>query len=560
MGKLCTWMLAGLLGLTACATGKQLVKVLDEGEERTLRPHSGGEALAPAEGSPLLILAIDGVDRDLLYTMLELGELPELGALLGQTADGFPHAYFAPDVLTTLPSTTGVAWATFFTGVPPAEHGFMGNEFFVRESREFAAPIPVSVHASAEALKVYTEGYANRFLEAPTIYESMRAREPGIEIWVSMSQFYAGADRFLMTRRSVLGVALEEMLSGHTSQNIPRTLWQDLDKADVAVVIDELRTERVPDVLTIYLFGTDEWAHIAPEGPYTARTNYLRNIIDPQIGKLRRRLAERDALRDRLVVVVSDHGHTAVVSDADHALATDDHGDPPALLRRAGFRVRPFEDKVDAKDGFQSVLAYEGALAYVYLADRSSCPGAWHACDWSRPPRWDEDVVPAAEAFYQNNLDGRLVPAMKGTLDLILTRRPVPIGDSERPYEVYVGHGQTEPIASYLSKHPHPTYLAVASRIRELSEGRHGERAGDVLLLAHNGDREEPEDRYYFARPWRSWHGSPSAEDSRVPLIVAHPQQSSAELARRVRPLLGAEPRPQNVGAMLVGLRAQPAH
>jgi len=80
----------------------------------------------------LLVVAIDGMGRDLLYSMLHDGELPELAALLGKDASGFPHAYFAPDVLTTVPSTTGVAWATIFTGVTPAEHGFAGNEFFVR--------------------------------------------------------------------------------------------------------------------------------------------------------------------------------------------------------------------------------------------------------------------------------------------------------------------------------------------------------------------------------------------------------------------------------------------
>jgi hypothetical protein len=82
-----------------------------------------------------------------------------------------------------------------FTGVPPAEHGIAGNEFLIRERRELAAPIPVGVDARAKALSVFTEGYANKLLSAPSIYETMRQREPNIKIWVSMSQFYRGADR-----------------------------------------------------------------------------------------------------------------------------------------------------------------------------------------------------------------------------------------------------------------------------------------------------------------------------------------------------------------------------
>ncbi|MDB4988587.1 MAG: hypothetical protein JWN04_3765 [Myxococcaceae bacterium] len=540
---------------TACATTSQLVEVLREGQHRRLRTRASGQAASSPHKPSLLILGIDGLGRDLVYSMLTAGELPELGALLGQSAAGFPHAYFAEDVLTTLPTTTGAAWATIFTGVAPAQHGFVGNEFFVRETREFAAPIPVTVHASAAALSVFTEGYANRLLEAPTIYETMRSRDPDINIWVSMSQFYAGADELLLTRHGAMAAALKASLEGRSAKNLPRKVWQDLDKEDMEVVVDRLRHEPPPDVLTIYLVGADEWAHVAPDGPDAARTAYLREVIDPAVGSLRRRLTEQHALDDRFVVLVSDHGHTEVVKDAAHALWTDDADDPPQVLRQAHFRVRPFEDDVKASDPFQSVLAYQGALAYVYLADRSSCSDASRACDWTRPPRYEEDVLPAAEAFYRNNLDGSLAPGMKGALDLVLTRRPVPNGHSTRPFEVYVGDGVTEPVEPYLRAHPHPTYIAVASRLHELAVGAHGDRAGDVLLLAHNGDRERAQDRYYFAAPYHSWHGSPSLQDSRIPLIVAHAHKSSEELRELARSYLGEEPHAPQIGTLLIGLR-----
>jgi hypothetical protein len=78
-----------------------------------------------------------------------------------------------------------------------------------------------------------------------------------------------------------------------------------------------------------------------------------------------------------------------------------------------------------------------------------------------------------------------------------------------------------------------------------------------VLLLAHNGDRERPEDRYYFASPYHSWHGSPSRKDSRMPLIVAHPKKTTAELKAIVSAQLGAQPRAQGVGRLLLALRAR---
>jgi hypothetical protein len=543
------------LALTSCAGLSQVFKVLVGGESRTLRARAPNGPPGGPSRPALLILAIDGMGRDLLYSMVAEGDLPELAALLGKDTAGFSHAYFAPDVLTTVPSTTGVAWATIFTGVAPSVHGFTGNEFFVREKRQFAAPIPVSVSAFSDALSVFTDGYANKLLGAPTIYETMRKAEPDIRIWVSMSQFYRGADQLLMTRTSVISMALQAFLEGHTAKDFPRGVWADLDKEDVEVVVERLGKEPVPDVLTIYLVGTDDWAHISPQGPDVARRKYMKEVVDPAIGVLHGRLRERSALDDRYVVVTSDHGHTEVMKDDAHALSTKDGSDPPAVLEKAGYRVRPFEGEVSDSNPFQSVLAYQGAIAYVYLADRSTCPGGTQACDWTRPPRYEEDVLPAAQAFYGNNLDGALAPGMRGALDLILVRKPVAADQPDLPFDVYVGKGRTRPLDEYLRANPHPTYVAFVSRLRDLAVGPRGERAGDVLLVAHNGDRDRVEDRYYFAAPYHSWHGSPSAQDSRIPLIVAHPRKTTDELQKVVRHFVGPEPRAQDIGALLVGLR-----
>ena len=108
----------------------------------------------------------------------------------------------------------------------------------------------------------------------------------------------------------------------------------------------------------------------------------------------------------------------------------------------------------------------------------------------------------------------------------------------------------------YLKDHPHPTYVALSTRLHDLAVGPHGERAGDVLLIAHNGDRDEPENRYYFAAPYRSWHGSPSRRDSEIPFIVARPHESGAALGEVVKHILGTLPRQQKVTDVLLALRA----
>jgi len=197
-------------------------------------------------------------------------------------------------------------------------------------------------------------------------------------------------------------------------------------------------------------------------------------------------------------------------------------------------------------------------MGYRYLADRSTCPGPKDRCDWRKPPRYREDVLAAAEALYQNNLDGKLAPRMRGKLDMIFVREPKPYPEVDLPFQVYVGRGRTIAIDDYLREVPHPTYVALAERMEELAVGKHGERAGDILLLAHNGDRDRPEGRYYFSRPLRSWHGSPSKLDSEIPLIVAHRDHDAASIHAWVAPLLGDRPFQRKITDIIMKIRESP--
>ena len=559
----CTaWAAAACVAMastTGCAATLKLGDVVVHGDTRELRQR-GAEAPKSSPDKPaLLILALDGVDRSLIYGLLREGELPNLSALLGGDHGKFPHAHLDEHLLSTLPSSTLAAWSTAMTGVTPAEHGIAGNEFFVRETCTLAAPAPVTFSDSAPTLAIYTDNYLSQFMSAPTVYDRMRARDPNVLIWVAVHQIFAGADRLLITKPTILARAFEQViedagskLTGHKSDP---GAYRKLDESVVNAVLGDLEKGPVPDVLTLYLSGTDLYAHVAEEGPDEARRAYLRTVVDPALGKLSAHLRARDALDNRYVVLTSDHGHTQVVYDDAHALSTAGDDDPPALMHKAGYRLRPFKLEVAKDHDFNAVIASGGAMAYVYVADRSMCPKEKDVCNWSRPPRYEEDVIPMAEAFYRNNEDGSLVPAMKGTLDLVLTRKPKPYLEVDLPFEVYVGNGKTVPVGEYLREHPHPTYVAVEQRLRDLAVGKHGERAGDVLLLAHNGDRATPEERYYFAARYRSWHGSPSRQDSEIPFIVAHPHRDSASLGAQIERILGEEPRQQKVTDVLLELR-----
>ncbi len=528
-------VVAVLLLVAGCS--RRSIELITQGEVKTLRARPQGAPPNAAELDPILVLGLDGVSRDLLYDMLRSGQLPHLAELLG--GNGLAHAYFEDSMLTTMPSSTMAAWLSAFTGVPPAEHGVAGNEYFVRETRTFENPAPISFADADATLAIYTDGSVNKLFDTPTVYERLRAIFPDALIWVAMSQVYRGADWFLLGRKSIIVKALQGYIADfaerHLGDRNTGFLYAEVDMTAIGIVTDRLARGPLPDVLTIYVSGTDLLAHVARQGPDAARREYLVNFIDPAIGKLVARLRARNALANRWVIVTADHGHTPVLHDHEHALDAA----PVAVLHNAGYRVRPMKRHVSAIDPFDAVLAYGQPTAYVYLADRSRCPRPHDVCPWAAPPRYEQDVLPAAEAFFRANQDGTGSPRMKGTIDMILTRQPRPYPEVDLPFEVYVGGGKTVPIDDYLAAHPHPTYVAMSQRLADLAVGVHGERAGDIMLLAHDGDRDRPQDRYYFARAYRSIHGSPSRNDSQIPLIVANAQLSAAAIGERVTRVLG---------------------
>lgn len=551
------WAAACALLVAGCAAQ---AKFLFGGDSRELRARAETAAQSSPTHAPLLVLCFDGVDRALLYELLRAGELPQLARLLGgQSGRAFPSAYFSDRLLSTLPSSTIAAWVTAFTGVGPAQHGVTGNEFFIREERRFAAPAPASFNDDEAVLSNYTEQYLNQLTLAPSVYERIREKDPGVLEWVAMQHFYRGADRLLLTKRTIVAGAFAAFVEGAFTGETARLSYEKLDKAAMDVVVGALDADVLPDVLTVYLSGTDLYAHVADEGPDRARRTYLREVIDPELGRLVEKLASRGALDDLYVVVTSDHGHTEVVHDEAHLLAAEGERSVGALLERAGFRVRPAKLAVAGGDDFNAVLAYQGAMAYVYLADRSGCEPVDAVCDWASPPRFEEDVLVAAEALRENDARGHLVPGLKGTLDLVLTRRPRPFAEDDAPFEVYVGGGETVPIGAFMASHPHPTYVDFERRLADLSVGPHGERAGDILLVAHSGDRDDAADRYYFAAsPYRSWHGSPSRKDSEIPLILAHANGSTEALGALVESALGDRPHQQKVTELLMSIRGLP--
>jgi hypothetical protein len=516
---------AVILPLLSCTPA---TKLLVQGGEKKATP-----VAHPAPPGPrVLIFALDGVGYDQLLTALRSGKAPNMAGLLGrEQGEGlYEHAYSAPDAISILPSTTMAAWSSIFTGQPPAYTGVSGNEWFVREKMQFFAPAPVSITDTADSLKMVTDDLVGKSVMCPTLFELA-----GVQSAVSLNAVYRGADVFTTIKPASFVSMMSDFVAGKAAgaRGVKKALYARMDIESVPKTIDSFNEHGIPRLQVEYFPGIDLYTHVSRD-PLNMEVEYLEQITDPLVGQILDEYRKRGMLDQTYVMIVADHGHTPVLRDQQHALDSQSPDGPAQLMHKAGFRPRPFVlNPGPNQQDYQVAFAYQGAIAYVYLADRSTCVQPGTRCDWSKPPRFKQDVLPAARAFYLANRTGLGSLKLKGTLDLIFARDPRPPGRNARPYRIFSGRRLVE-IDDYLEDHPRPDLLQLDRRMRWLSAGPYGDRAGDILLLTKTGLNRPIEERYYFSGLYRSWHGSASEQDSHVPLVVACTKCSSQRLRKLV--------------------------
>jgi hypothetical protein len=504
-------------------------KLLVQGGEKqaTPVPHP------PAPPGPhVLIFAFDGVGYNQLMDLIKSDKAPNITGLLGRDQGGglYEHAYSAPNAISILPSTTMAAWSSIFSGEPPAYTGVPGNEWFAREQMQFYAPAPVSITDTDDTLKMVTDDLVGKSVMTPTLFEMA-----GMQSAVSLNPVYRGADVFTTVTSASFVTMMSDFVAGKAveAHGIKKALYTRIDIESVPKIIDSFDAHGVPSLQVVYFPGIDLYTHVSPD-PLSKELDYLQQITDPLVGQILAEYRKRGLIDETYVMIIADHGHTPVMHDEQHALDSQAQDGPAPLMAKTGFRPRPFVlNPAPNQQDYQVAFAYQGAIAYVYLADRSTCPKPGDKCDWTKAPRLKEDVLPAARAFYWANRTGRDSPKLKRTLDLIFAREPRPPGRKAKEYRIFDGHRLVE-IEDYLEDHPRPDLLQLDRRMRWLSAGPYGDRAGDILLLTHSGLERPIEDRYYFSGLYHSWHGSACEQDSHVPLVVACTKCSSQGVRKLV--------------------------
>jgi hypothetical protein len=315
-----------------------------------------------------------------------------------------------------------------------------------------------------------------------------------------------------------------------TGEDPKKSLSAALDRDSTEKLVASIEEHGVPDLQVVYWPGIDIFTH-ASRNPLASQKRYLSEVTDGLVGEVLAEYQRKDALEQTYVIFISDHAHIPTLNDDGHELGTDEKGSPYAAVAHAGFRVRKASlTRSDQDDDYQAVLAYQGFMAYVYLADRSTCPAKRETCEWKKPPRFRQDVMPALKSLYRSSTRGRPVAKLRGAIDLIFSRRPVADGREARPYEVFDGRSLV-PIREYLKRHPRGDLVDLDERMRWLSAGPYGNRAGDILLLPKACTNLPIEERYFFAGITHyTWHGSACEQDGHIPFVLAQANGSGERM------------------------------
>lgn len=459
----------------------------------------------PINPQRIVILDIDGLRRDVYENALAAAEIPNLLRIVGGPDSEKSHHVPA---LSVAPSITFAAQASIYTGRFPREHRVVGNELFDRHAsasyrpRHYGFDVGDTL-AVDDAVNVFKNGLANHYLSptTPTLYETFAAQ--GKRSMVAYNMYSRGAEVWITPNlvdiaRFTKGKGLLGLEAGQYDARMLDDLSKTLKKSDFT-----------PDLLTVYMMGLDHHSHL--HGP-DSQPEYLREVIDSQVGRLLDLLAEREMLDGTLFVILSDHGQIAVIDDERHALhlGFPFENELEHVFAALGLDVHDYPGEDPDCD---ALITLNGGLAHVYLQNRQRD-------HWSAPPRFTEDVLPVAQAFAEMSATGRYEESLRGALELIMVRN-VEAEGWETEYVAYVGDGQTQPLPDYLAAHPELPYTDPVNRLRNLS----GQWSGDILLAANGREG------FCFGGPLKGVHGSLYRGDSEAVLTFAYPGGDAASVA-----------------------------
>jgi predicted AlkP superfamily pyrophosphatase or phosphodiesterase len=306
-------------------------------------------AVAATQDRVVVMISVDGLAGQ--YLDDPKTDMPNIRALAKEGAR-------AESMRASTPTVTWTNHTTLVTGVNPARHGVVGNNYFDRTTRKRVTLISDPVFDK------------DQIVHAPTIYDLAHAaglrtaalRWPASRNAKSLDWTTPDVATLELTRRYATPALLDECEKENIHIDGAGVPGQGRGRVDVSLAQDEefvraarliLRDHR-PNLLLLHLANTDHTQHL--NGPRSPEAYAAIKEADRQVGEVWDEL-KRDFPGKATLIVTSDHGFSKI----EHAVL------PNVVLRKAGL--------IDVKGprvvGGSIVLLPQGGSAMVYITDPS---------------------------------------------------------------------------------------------------------------------------------------------------------------------------------------------
>ena len=367
----------------------------------------------------VVIVSIDGFAS--YYLDDPRADLPNLRSLAAEGSR-------ARRMEVSFPSLTWTCHTTIVTGVSPARHGIVANNFFDRAAGADVAFIGDAVFGKDDAVRV------------PTIYDVVRGSglKTAAVIWPASRGASTldwtipdSRDPEILRKYTTSGLAADLDAAGLPIEPLARWGWDHAYSAPrddlYARIAVHLLEKRQPSLLLLHLITPDGVEH--DHGPRTAEAYWSVRFADERIGEIRRAL-ERPGLRGQsALIVVADHGFLPYEREvrlnvilAREGLIDLDQEKKPARRRAwavaAGGAAGVYLLETDPAARAVSERKLAGILEAAEGVDRVIRPAEFMSLGLPDPrqdPRQADLMVTAREGYaFAGGTDGDAVTALKG--------------------------------------------------------------------------------------------------------------------------------------------------
>ncbi len=256
----------------------------------------------------LFVLSLDGTPFTLLLQAIKMGMMPNFSKL---AQDG---AFAQMD--SVIPTISSVAWATFATGVNPAQHNIFG---FVDRDSESRLVIPNASHLKAKALWRYFDEHQLRssWINLPIAYPPEKIKGTMISgfLGTALEECVLPAELLLFLKKINYQIDPDPWLARTDRAAFMKELFNAL-QARVQATFHLLKEPW--DFFMLHVMETDRLHHFYWDAKENTESSFhndfwsLYKKIDQFIGELISVLP-----KDAQLLMLSDHGFCELIQEVD---------------------------------------------------------------------------------------------------------------------------------------------------------------------------------------------------------------------------------------------------